>query len=95
MTDAERLKAYDDELSAEMPADLKDWWRNSRDEWPLVARLVLQNRRERLEECYAEIERLRLTDEERQAIERASFVCDQTGLEKSAATLRALLERTK
>jgi hypothetical protein len=58
MTDAERLKAYDDELSAEMPADLKDWWLNSRDEWPLVARLVLQNRRERLEECYAEIERL-------------------------------------
>ena len=36
-----------------------------------------------------------LTDEERKAIRRASFVCDQTGLEKSAATLRALLERTK
>ena len=34
-----------------------------------------------------------LTDEEREAIRRASFVCDQTGLEKSAATLRALLER--
>jgi hypothetical protein len=36
-----------------------------------------------------------LTAEERQAIERGSFVCDQTGLDKSAATLRNLLERTK
>lgn len=36
-----------------------------------------------------------LTEEERDAIKRASFVCDQTGLEKSAATLRNLLERTK
>ncbi len=69
MTDAERLKAYDDELSAEMPADLKDWWRNSRDEWPLVARLVLQNRRERLEECYAEIERLRRVELDRSRAE--------------------------
>jgi hypothetical protein len=34
-----------------------------------------------------------LTDEEREAIERAAFVSDQAGLEKSAATLRKLLER--
>ena len=36
-----------------------------------------------------------LTDEEREAIERAAFVSDQAGLEKSAATLRSLLERLK
>jgi hypothetical protein len=97
MTDAERLKAYDDELSAEMPADLKDWWRNSRDEWPLVARLVLQNRRERLEECYAEIERLRLTDEEREAIEVAVAYLEKRGVRNTAVqeTLRGLLARTK
>jgi hypothetical protein len=36
-----------------------------------------------------------LTDAEREAIERAAFVSDQAGLEKSAATLRNLLERMK
>ena len=36
-----------------------------------------------------------LTAEEREAIERAAFVSDQAGLEKSAATLRNLLERMK
>ncbi len=56
------------------------------------------------EEAVAEIERLRngalasretvhLTDAEREAIGRASLVCDGTGLERSAATLRGLLER--
>jgi hypothetical protein len=35
-----------------------------------------------------------LTDAEREAVERAAFVSDQAGLEKSAATLRKLLERT-
>ena len=34
-----------------------------------------------------------LTDEERASVRRASFVCDQTGFEKSAETLRNLLER--
>ena len=34
-----------------------------------------------------------LTAEEREAIERAAFVSDQAGLEKSADTLRRLLER--
>jgi hypothetical protein len=52
----------------------------------------------------AEVRRLRtviaagettLTDAEREAIERAAFVSDQAGLEKSADTLRKILERTK
>jgi hypothetical protein len=36
-----------------------------------------------------------LTAEEREAIERAAFVSDQAGLEKSADTIRKLLERLK
>jgi hypothetical protein len=36
-----------------------------------------------------------LTDAEREAVERAAFVSDQAGLEKSADTLRKLLERMK
>jgi hypothetical protein len=46
-------------------------------------------------EAAREIERLRLTDAEREAVERAAFVSDQAGLEKSAVTLRKLLERIK
>lgn len=34
-----------------------------------------------------------LTDAEREAVERAAFVADNAGLERSAATLRKLLER--
>ena len=34
-----------------------------------------------------------LTDAEREALGRAEFLCAQAGLEKSAATLRGLLER--
>jgi len=101
MTDADRLIAYDAELSSEMPADMKDWWRNSRDEWPIVARLVLQHRRENLEECRTEVERLRLTDEERAAVARAADWLarwqDAHGYhsEQSAdlATLRSMLRR--
>jgi hypothetical protein len=52
MTDAERLKAYDEEISKEMPEDFKDWWENSPEEYPLVTRLVLEGRRENLEWCY-------------------------------------------
>jgi cephalosporin-C deacetylase-like acetyl esterase len=49
MTDAERLKAYDEEISKEMPLDFKDWWENSKEEWPLVARYVLERRRGEIE----------------------------------------------
>ena len=51
MTDAERLKLYDEEISKEIPLDFKDWWQNSKDEWPLVTRLVLEGRREQVEWC--------------------------------------------
>ena len=53
---------------------------------------------ELLEEAIAEIERLRLTHEEREAVEWFShFGLPQNGpvIGKHAATLRGLLERTK
>ena len=57
MTDLERLKLYDEEISKEMPLDFKDFWENSKDEWPLVTRLVLEGRRENLEWCYDVIDK--------------------------------------
>ena len=55
MTDAERLQAYDEELSKVMPKDYKDWWQNSKDEWPLVARLVIEDLEKDREWCYETI----------------------------------------
>jgi cephalosporin-C deacetylase-like acetyl esterase len=57
MTDLERLKLYDEEISKEMPEDFKDFWENSKEEWPLVTRLVLEGRRENLEWCYDVIDK--------------------------------------
>ena len=45
-----KLELWETEVSKEMPSDFKDWWQNSKNEWPLVARLVLENRRTELEE---------------------------------------------
>lgn len=47
------------------------------------------------EEAADEIERLRLTVEERDSIECAVNACEETVRDSNAATLRALLERTK
>jgi hypothetical protein len=52
MTDLERLQAYDEELSKVMPKDYKDWWQNSKDERPEVARWVIENLRKDREWCY-------------------------------------------
>jgi hypothetical protein len=49
MTDYDRLKAYDEEISKEMPKDFKDWWENSKEEWPLIARYILERRRGEIE----------------------------------------------
>lgn len=61
--DLDRLNAYDEELSKEMPLDYKDWWESSKSEWPEVARMTLEGRRERLEWCYT------VLDEQRQEID--------------------------
>jgi hypothetical protein len=47
-----------------------------------------------MDEAAAEIERLRLTDAEREAIRFAAVVYEQGGRAADAATLRGLLERT-
>ncbi len=56
MTDLERLQAYDEELSKVMPLDKKDWWMNSKDEWPLVARYVIESLEKDREWCYETID---------------------------------------
>jgi cephalosporin-C deacetylase-like acetyl esterase len=56
MTDLERLKAYDDELSKVMPPDFKDWWQNSKDEWPEIAAAVITNLRQREEMAWEQVE---------------------------------------
>ena len=56
MTDLERLKAYDEELSKVMPPDFKDWWQNSKNEWPEIASWVITNLRERLEEAERQLD---------------------------------------
>ena len=55
-----QLERWEAEVSREMPSDFKDWWQNSRLEHPLVARLVLESRRERAD----------LADEDRAALEK-------------------------
>ncbi len=47
--DDELLQAYEEQIAFEMPEDYKDYHQNSRFEKPLVARLVLQGRREEIE----------------------------------------------
>ena len=54
----ERLDRYDQALSAVMPPDFKDWWENSKDEWPDVAAGVVENLRKREELAWEQVERL-------------------------------------
>lgn len=39
------VEQWEAALSAVMPADFKDWWQNSRTEWPAVAAAVIQAQR--------------------------------------------------
>lgn len=48
-SELKRLQRYDEELSKVMPEDYKDWWQNSKEEWPLVARYSIESLREREE----------------------------------------------
>lgn len=41
----DRLDSFESELSKIMPPDHKDWWQNSRDEWPIIARLTIESLR--------------------------------------------------
>ena len=44
---ADMLVTWETELSKVMPADYKDWWQNSKEEWPMVARMSIESLRER------------------------------------------------
>ena len=58
LAEAQRqLSKWESEVSKEMPPDFKDWWQNSKAEWPTVARLVLENRRKEVEFWRATAER--------------------------------------
>lgn len=64
----ERIQLWETELSQVMPADFKDWWENSKAEWPVVARIVIESLRKRellaLERPQEREERLRHALEE-------------------------------
>lgn len=51
-----RLQRYDDELSSVMPEDYKDWWQNSKEEWPLLAKLSIENHRASEELAWDQLE---------------------------------------
>ncbi len=53
-----RLKRYDVELSKVMNPDFKDWFQNSKEEYPEIAAWVISNLREHLDLAYQEIDRL-------------------------------------
>lgn len=50
-----RLQRYDDELSSIMPEDYKDWWQNSKEEWPLLAKLSIEHARESEQHAWEEL----------------------------------------
>ena len=52
-----RLQRYDEELSNVMPKDYKDWWENSPEEWPIVAKSSIESLREREELAWEHLER--------------------------------------
>jgi hypothetical protein len=39
----QKLIAWEDELSTEMPPEFKDWWQNDRAERPLLATALIQS----------------------------------------------------
>ena len=57
-----RLQQYDEELSSVMPKDYKDWWQNSPEEWPLVAKYSIESLREREELAWEHLERATMNE---------------------------------
>jgi hypothetical protein len=55
-------ETWERELSAVMPAGYKDWWQNSKAEWPVVARLTIENLRKREEGAWAMMAELQERD---------------------------------
>jgi G3E family GTPase len=55
-SELERLQRYDNQLSSVMPEDYKDWWQNSKEEWPIVAKGSIESLREREEQAWQQVE---------------------------------------
>ena len=41
------IVAWEAELSKVFAPDYKDWWQNSKEEWPMIARMTIESLRER------------------------------------------------
>lgn len=59
-----KLAKWESELSKVMPPDFKDWWQNSRDEWPEIARFVIQSGRACYVSAWEHVEKLTARVEE-------------------------------
>ena len=44
---ASMIVAWETELSKVFAPDYKDWWQNSKEEWPMIARMTIESLRER------------------------------------------------
>lgn len=78
--DQKELEAYRSELSKVMPEDKKDWWQNSKSEWPEVARGTIESLKEEIEWYSSHLDYHLKKKEE---------------LEKEVAQLKKELERQK
>lgn len=89
-----KLAKWESELSKVMPADFKDWWQNSPDEWPEVARMVTEGLQKQVEMTDKAAEaRVKELEEERKDISS----CRDTAcakLQRHYDTLRKLAVAT-
>ena len=86
------LTAWHTELSKVMPPDFKDWWENSKAEWPLVARLVIEGKNRELAAKDEEITILR-SDEKRLVGFAKTYRARADDLDDTLAAERALADR--
>lgn len=89
-----RCQKYDTLLSMVMPADFKDWHENSRDEWPEVASMVIQNLRKREVDAVAANEKAldRIAELEAQIVTLESGKYGRAGMSSRIAELEAALK---
>ncbi len=59
-----KLAKWETELSKVMPPNFKDWWQNSRDEWPEIARWVIQSGRAQQSSAWEHVEKLTILVEQ-------------------------------
>ena len=78
-----RVRDYETNLTAVMPADMKDWYENSRQEWPLVAAMTIRSLKEQQDFWLKEMENAAETI--------TSWRLQTMGLEAEVERLRAAL----